>query len=183
MKRKHLEHYIRMVFSLAELSPCVRNRFGAVIIDPKDNILVSTGYNGSLRGAGSDTCGQPGQCVREDEKIQSGTKLEIGCVHAEQNAIYNAARQGVPLVGHWIIINGEPCLLCAKAIQQTGISRVICVSGGYSVKNGVNLLQQSKIKVISVQEDLSDLEKALLPEVRLDNFGFRVGKITPSPFK
>jgi len=183
MKRKHLAHYIRMVFSLAELSPCVRNRFGAVIIDPKDNILVSTGYNGSLRGAGSDTCAQQGKCIREERGIESGTTLELGCVHAEQNAIYNAARQGVSLVGHWIIINGEPCLLCAKAIKQTGIASVICVSGGYSVKNGVHLLQGNGVRVVSVQEDLSDLDQALLPEVRLDRSGFRVGKITHSPFK
>jgi dCMP deaminase len=180
MKRKHISHYIRMVFSLAELSSCVRNRFGAVIIDPQDNVVVSTGYNGSLRGAGSGTCGQQGGCIRDDRGIESGTTLELGCVHAEQNAIYNAARQGVPLVGHWIIINGEPCLLCAKAIKQVGITNVICVSGGYSVENGVHLLRGNGVRVVSVQEDLSDLDLVLLPEARFDRFGFRVGQITRS---
>jgi dCMP deaminase len=157
MRKKHLEHRIRTCLSLASLSPCVRRKFGCVVVDPEANVILSEGYNGNLRGA-SSICGN-GVCKREG--LEPGTNYDIGCVHAEQNAIYNAARLGTSLVGAWFIINGEPCRLCAKAIVQVGAMRVICISGTFGKLDGVDILRDSGVKVIPVKQDMSDLSQAL----------------------
>lgn len=158
MKLKHLDHRIATCEALAKLSPCTRRKFGCVVIDPESNIILSEGYNGTLRGGG-DLCGG-GCCLRDG--IESGTQLEVGCVHAEQNAIYNAARQGVSLQGSWFIINGEPCKVCAKAIVQVGAKKVICIEGGYSCKEGVVILQSGKVGV-HYSDDLVNLLSDPLP--------------------
>ena len=63
--------------------------------------------------------------------IPSGTNNDIGCHHAEQNVVCNAAAHGTALAGAWLIVNGEPCIMCAKLLHHAGIVKVICVAGGY----------------------------------------------------
>jgi dCMP deaminase len=157
MKAKHLSHRIKTCLSLAALSSCVRRKFGCVIIDPKANIILSEGYNGAIRG-GPEICGGA-KCEREG--LERGTTYEKGCVHAEQNAIYNAARIGSSLVDSWFIINGEPCLLCAKAIAQVGASKVICVAGVFGKLEGVNLLKDAGVNVVLVEPNMQNLKDAL----------------------
>ena len=176
MRRKHLEHRIRTCLSLASLSPCVRRKFGCVVVDPKANVILSEGYNGNLRG-GSELCG--GDTCKRDG-LEPGTNYDIGCVHAEQNAVYNAARLGTSLVGSWFIINGEPCKLCAKAIVQVGAERVICISGTFGKLDGVDILRSSGVKVIPVKQDMSDLSQAL--DRRLVIKAAPVADIPTSPF-
>lgn len=157
MKRKHLEHRIRTCLSLASLSPCKRRTFGCVVVDPVTNVILSEGYNGNLRGQ-SELCGGA-VCVRRD--LEPGTRYEEGCVHAEQNAIYNAARIGTSLVGSWFIINGEPCKLCAKGIAQVGAEKVICIAGVFGFNEGVDILRSAGVEVVLVESDLSNINEAL----------------------
>lgn len=164
MRSKHLAQRIETCLSLARLSSCPRRQYGALIIDPVSNVVISEGYNGGLRG-GSELCGEH-TCKRTSLNIPSGERGEIGCVHAEQNAIYNAARLGRSIFGAWIIINGEPCLLCAKAIKQTGIARAICVDGGYTLKAGVDLLRDNGVIVNEVSA-AGDFSKVLEDTVKL----------------
>jgi len=84
--------------------------------------------------------------------IPSGTRLEVGCYHAEQNVILNAAANGVPCKGAWLIVNGEPCLMCAKLIYHAGITRVILVTGVYSTTEGVEFLEQHGVAVTRVDD-------------------------------
>jgi len=77
--------------------------------------------------------------------------MEIGCHHAEMNVVCNAAANGVPTRGAWMIITGEPCLLCAKLIHHAGIERVLVVDGGYAGENGVGYLRDHGVEVESVQ--------------------------------
>jgi dCMP deaminase len=176
MKIKHLAHRIKTCLSLASLSPCKRRQFGCVVIDPIANIILSEGYNGSLRGS-TQLCGGS-KCDREG--LKPGTTYEVGCVHAEQNAVYNAARIGNSLVGSWFIINGEPCSLCAKAIVQVGATKVICVSGVFGQLDGVEILQDAGVEVVLVEPDMSGLELALHQPMRLPRV--REQKIPSSPF-
>lgn len=69
--------------------------------------------------------------LAENLPIKSGTRYEIGCHHAEMNVITNAAARGVATAGAWLIVTGEPCILCSKLIHHAGIARVICVRGGF----------------------------------------------------
>ena len=159
MKAKHLRQRMLSCLALADLSPCVRRSFGCVVIDPDNNVILSEGYNGYLRG-GASLCGGS-SCHRHG--VESGTSLEVGCIHAEQNAIYNAARLGVSLVGSWFIVNGEPCKLCAKAIAQVGASHVICIEGVYANSEGLDILREAKVKVSTIPDanDVPAIERIL----------------------
>ena len=138
MKDKHKIAYMQICEINASLSKCLRNKFGAVLVDPEENVIVAAGYNGYIRG-GSQHCGGDGVCARAQLEIQPGTQFEIGCIHAEENVITNAARQGVSTKGKWLFVNGEPCILCARRIVQSGIIKVLIKEGKYE-NNGLNIL-------------------------------------------
>lgn len=81
--------------------------------------------------------------------VRSGTRMEMGCHHAESNVIANAAANGVSTRGAWLIVTGEPCRMCAKLIHHAGIQCVVVVRGGYAGGNdGVEYLSRSGIRVV-----------------------------------
>ena len=147
MKDKHKRAYMQICEINASLSECLReNRhFGAVIVDPEENVMVASGYNGFIRG-GSMHCGGDGVCTRIENNIPTGTHMEIGCIHAEENAITNAARQGVSTKGKWMFIDTEPCVMCARRMVQSGITRVVIKVGKYE-NNGVQILMDNNVGV------------------------------------
>lgn len=149
MKDKHKRAYMEICAINASLSECLRNKFGAVIVDPEENVIVAAGYNGYLRG-GSQQCGGEGTCLREQMNIESGTHFEIGCIHAEENALINAARQGVSTKGKWLFVDGEPCILCARRIVQSGIAKVVIKEGRYE-NNGMKILADNNIEIEIVE--------------------------------
>ena len=134
------EHYLNRAKVAAERSTCLRRKVGAVII--RDGVEVSSGYVGSPRGV--DHCIDRGKCLRRDLGIPSGERYELcRSVHAEQNAIINAARAGVSLLGGEMYISSEklkwgygergttekpkvygPCLICMKEIINAGLTKV-----------------------------------------------------------
>lgn len=153
MKIKHLRYWLEQTIALSEMSECSRRKFGAIIIDPESNVSLVNGYNGGARG-GSSQCAGADQCHRDLMQIESGTQLEVGCNHAESNAIANAARLGIPLLNKWIIVNGEPCLACAKLIHQSGLDRVICIRGVYSSLMGVEYLKPlMQVNLVGLDDD------------------------------
>ena len=149
MKLKHIQIRIEQCLALAKASNCPRRKFGALLVDPSRNVLLMDGYNGGPRGGG-ELCGGD-VCLRDADNVTSGTRIEIGCHHAEMNVICNAAANGVSCRGAWLIITGEPCLMCAKLIHHAGIERVIVVDGGYAGCNGIEYLQRHAIGVSLVQ--------------------------------
>lgn len=151
MKEKHKQAYMKICDVNAELSECLRNKFGAVVVDPNGNTIVAAGYNGYIRG-GPKHCGGDGVCIRGTLGIKSGTHFEIGCIHAEENAIINAGRQGVSTVGKWLFVNGEPCMLCARRIVQGGIVKVVVKMGEYD-NNGIKILEEHGIEIEIMEVD------------------------------
>lgn len=131
---------------LAEASNCPRRKFGAMLVDMERDVVIADGYNGAHRKGGR-LCGGE-SCLREG--ITTGTRLEVGCVHAEMNVICNAAAYGVATKGKCLIVTGEPCHMCAKLIYQSGIALVVVVSGGYTSDNGVQFLRDNGVRVESV---------------------------------
>lgn len=123
MNSKHLKVRIAQCDLVASNSPCPRRKVGALIIDPRNNVVVSEGYNGTPRGSEMKFCGGD-TCARETLAVPSGTRNDVGCHHAEMNAILNATRVGQSTLGAWLIVNCDPCLMCAKAIHHAGIVRV-----------------------------------------------------------
>jgi dCMP deaminase len=148
MKEKHIRIRIEQCLALSQASNCTRRKFGALLLDPSRNVILMDGYNGGPRGGGT-LCGGD-VCLRDSKQIASGTRLEIGCHHAEMNVVCNAAASGVATRGAWLIVTGEPCLMCAKMIHHAGIARVIVVSGGYAGENGVSYLQDHSVEVVAV---------------------------------
>ena len=149
MKEKHIAIRIEQCLALAKASNCPRRKFGALLLDPERNVILMDGYNGGPRGGGR-LCGGEA-CLRETMGVPSGTRMEIGCHHAEMNVICNAAANGVPTRGAWLIVTGEPCLMCAKALHHAGIQQVIVVKGGYMGENGVEYLTAHGVQVRQVE--------------------------------
>lgn len=112
---------MQMAQVVAGRSTCLRRQVGAVIV--KDKQILSTGYNGSPSGLSH--CAQTG-CLRQKLGIPSGERTEIcRAVHAEQNALIQAAKHGVSIDGADIYTTVQPCVLCTKLIINAGIKRVI----------------------------------------------------------
>lgn len=149
MKDKHVRIRIAQCLALAEASNCPRRKFGALLLDPDRNVILMDGYNGAPRGGGTLCGGEV--CLRDAQKVPSGTRIEIGCHHAEMNVICNAAASGVACRGAWLIVTGEPCLMCSKLIHHAGIARVLVVEGGYVGDNGVAYLRDHGVEVVCVE--------------------------------
>jgi dCMP deaminase len=148
VKEKHVRIRVEQCLALAKASNCPRRKFGAVLLDPERNVVLMDGYNGGPRGGG-ELCGGD-TCLRDTMGIKSGTRMEIGCHHAEMNVVCNAAASGVACRGAWLLVTGEPCMMCAKMIHHAGITRVLIVSGGYLGENGVEYLRDHGVEVVAV---------------------------------
>lgn len=148
MKDKHIAIRVEQCLALAKASNCPRRKFGALLVDPTRNVILMDGYNGGPRGGG-ELCGGD-VCLRDTMCVTSGTRMEIGCHHAEMNVICNAAANGVPTRDAWLIVTGEPCILCAKLIHHAGITRVLVVEGGYAGENGVAYLRDHGVEIENI---------------------------------
>jgi Deoxycytidylate deaminase len=121
----------------------MRRQVGAVIV--KNKQILSTGYNGSPSGL--KHCGEVG-CLRQILNISSGERTEIcRAVHAEQNALLQAARHGVAIEGADIYTSVQPCVLCTKMIINTGIKRVI-YSSPYPDSMALEIAKESGLELI-----------------------------------
>lgn len=130
-------------------STCLRRRVGAVIV--KDRHIIATGYNGAPRGL--KHCGEIGGCLREKMHIPSGERHELcRALHAEQNAIIQAATLGQSIEGATIYITNQPCSICAKMLINAGIDRIV-VKEGYPDELAVSILEEAGKKIILLKED------------------------------
>ncbi|MGM0771136.1 MAG: deoxycytidylate deaminase [Halobacteriota archaeon] len=115
------EYFLEIASVVAKRSTCLRNKVGAVIV--RDKRILSTGYNGAP--SNMDHCIDIG-CIRQKNNIASGTMHEkCRAVHAEQNAIIQAAIHGVSIAGATVYCTHQPCILCAKMIINSNIKRVV----------------------------------------------------------
>ena len=120
--------FMELTEMVAKWSSCFQqNRHvGAVIV--KDNRVMATGYNGAP--AGIKSCEEKGECLRRKLNIPSGTKHELCfAVHAEQNAVIQAAKFGININGATLYCTHQPCVICAKIIINAGIKRVVYKEG------------------------------------------------------
>lgn len=120
--------FIEMARVVGNWSSCFKeNRHvGAVIV--KDKRILTTGYNGAPSGVTS--CKDRGECIRILNNVESGTRQEF-CysVHAEQNAICQAAKLGISVDGATLYCTHQPCSVCTRLIINAGIKRVVYEEG------------------------------------------------------
>ena len=122
------KRFIELAELVASWSSCYQEnrQVGAVIV--KDKRIMTTGYNGAPSGI--ESCKTKGKCLRRELDVPSGTKLELCyAVHAEQNAIIQAAKLGVCVDGATLYCTHQPCAICAKMIINSGIKRVVFKQG------------------------------------------------------
>jgi dCMP deaminase len=135
-------YFLRIAQLVAQRSTCLRRQVGAVIV--RDNRLLATGYNGAPNNVAH--CFQlPGGCLREARKIPSGQRQEL-CrgLHAEQNAILQAAAFGVSLKGGDCYCTHQPCITCAKMLINAGLKRVVFL-GDYPDELSLEMFKEAKI--------------------------------------
>ncbi|MGN0733376.1 MAG: deoxycytidylate deaminase [Emergencia sp.] len=148
-KRPNWDEYFMEVAKLtATRSTCLRRQVGAVIV--KDRHIIATGYNGAPRGLSH--CDERGGCLRQELGVPSGQRHELcRALHAEQNAIIQAATLGQSIEGGTIYITHQPCAICSKMIINSGINRIV-VNEGYPDDLALEFLDEAGLKVIMLGE-------------------------------
>ncbi len=136
-------YFMDITFLVAKRSTCLRRAVGALIV--KDKRILTTGYNGAPTGI--KHCIEIG-CLREELNVPSGEKHEL-CrgIHAEQNAIIQAAYHGVSIKDATLFCTNMPCSICAKMIINAGIKKIYYHSG-YADAMSKEMLTEAGIDLI-----------------------------------
>lgn len=145
------KRFMEMTEQIGTWSSCYQEnrKVGAVIV--KNKRIIATGYNGAPQGIKS--CADKRECLRKKLNVESGTRQEICyAVHAEQNAIIQAARVGSSVEGCTLYCTHQPCVICAKMIINSGIVRVV-YKEGYPDEFSLKLFDEANVK-LEKYEDL-----------------------------
>jgi dCMP deaminase len=140
------EYFLTIAREVATRSTCLRRRVGAVLV--KERRILSTGYNGAPRDMRH--CDEIG-CLREEQGVRSGERHEI-CrgLHAEMNAILQAAVHGIRIEGADLYSTTQPCVLCAKMLINVGVKR-ICMAEGYPDELARSMLEEAGVTLIQME--------------------------------
>ncbi|MCD6513032.1 MAG: cytidine/deoxycytidylate deaminase family protein [Thermoplasmata archaeon] len=141
------EYFMEIAKIVAKRSTCTRRQVGAVIV--KDNHILATGYNGVPKGF--KHCDETG-CLREELGVPEGERHEL-CrgLHAEQNAIIQAAVFGISIRGATIYVTHFPCSVCAKMLVNAEIKEIVYMED-YPDELSKEILKESNIKVRKIPE-------------------------------
>ncbi len=149
------EYFMEVCGSIAKRATCDRGRSGCVIA--KDNQILVTGYVGSP--AGLKHCDEVGhqmkKMLHEDGSVSQHC---VRTVHAEQNAICQAAKRGVSIDGSTLYCRMTPCRTCAMMIINCGIKRVVCERVYHSGKESEDMFAQAGVKIEYVKEEVLSYE-------------------------
>jgi dCMP deaminase len=135
---------------VAGWSSCVRDnrQVGCVIV--KNKRILTTGYNGAPSGV--ENCAERGVCMREELNIPSGQQQEkCYATHAEQNALIQAARQGVSVDGATVYCTHQPCAICSKLMINAGIKRIV-YGESYPDTFSVDLLKEACVALEKMKQ-------------------------------
>jgi len=136
------EYFIGIAHLVSKRSTCLRRKVGAVVV--KDRRILATGYNGTPTNI--KHCIDTG-CMRDELKIPSGQRHEL-CrgLHAEQNALLQAALYGISLQGTVLYCTNQPCIICAKMLINAGVKELI-VADGYPDKMAQDFFREAGIEI------------------------------------
>jgi len=136
------EYFTELAQLVSRRSTCIRRHVGAVLV--KDKKILATGYNGAPSGL--KHCIDIG-CIRERLNIPSGERHEL-CrgLHAEQNALIQAALYGVSVRESILYSTNQPCIICSKMLINAGI-REIVIAEGYPDKMAMEFLKEAKVRI------------------------------------
>ena len=149
-------HFLDMTFNIAERSTCLRRIVGSVAVI--DKRIISTGYNGAPKHIRH--CAITG-CLREQLNVPSGERHEL-CrgVHAEQNAVIQAAINGTSIRGASLYCTNQPCVICSKILINAEI-KTIYITDPYEDKLAQELLAEAEVEMNIVDRNTGILKKLL----------------------
>ena len=139
------DYFLELAGLVARRSTCLRRQVGAVLV--KEERIIATGYNGAPRGL--HHCLDMG-CLRQEQGIPSGQRYEL-CrgVHAEQNALINAAYYGVSTSEAVLYCTNQPCIICARMIINAGIIRIVH-RGNFDDDLAIKFLREAGIELVFI---------------------------------
>lgn len=141
------EYFMQIVDLVKTRSTCLRRQVGALIV--KDKRILATGYNGAP--AGVSHCDEVG-CLRQQLNIPSGERHELcRAIHAEQNALVQAAYSGISVKDATMYVSLQPCSLCAKLMINAGIIKLV-YRGSYPDELSMSMLNEAGIEVVNFDE-------------------------------
>ena len=143
--------FMEMTDTISGWASCYQKnrKMGAVIV--RDKRILTTGYNGAPQGI--KPCVERGECLRRKLGIPSGTRAEVCyAVHAEQNALIQAARMGVSVYGATMYVTYSPCIICARLLINAGIVRVI-YRYDYTDEFSREILKEAGVELIKFDPD------------------------------
>ncbi len=141
------EYFMKIVDLVKTRSTCLRRQVGALIV--KDKRILASGYNGAP--AGVSHCDEVG-CLRQQLNIPSGERHELcRAIHAEQNAIVQAAYSGTSVRGATMYVSLQPCSLCAKLMINAGITKLV-FRGSYPDELALGMLNEAGIELVNFDE-------------------------------
>lgn len=154
MERPSWDAYFMDIARLvASRSTCLRRQVGAVMVKSKH--ILATGYNGTPSGI--THCSETG-CLREQLNVPSGERHEL-CrgLHAEQNAIIQAARHGIDINGATLYCTHSPCIICSKMLINAGIKQIVYIHG-YPDQMSLDMIGEAGImsRILTEVEPLSE---------------------------
>jgi len=148
------EYFMKITSVVAERSTCLRHNVGAIIV--KNKRILTTGYNGAVRG--QEDCLKLG-CRKDELNIESGFgSEECRAVHAEQNAIIQAALHGINTDSATLYCTTIPCRMCAKEIVNAGIKEVVTYSDYAGAKGSIEFLEQCGVKFKKIQRPKDEIK-------------------------
>ncbi len=145
------EYFMEITRIVARRSTCLRRSVGAVLV--KDRNILATGYNGAPSGVAH--CLEVG-CLRDRMGVQSGERHEL-CrgLHAEQNAIIQAAKHGTSINGATLYCTTMPCVICSKVLINAGIQRIV-FSEGYPDCLAGEMIEEAGIETVRFDDPCNE---------------------------
>ena len=142
------EYFMQITELVSTRATCLRRKVGAIIV--RDRRILSTGYNGPPQNI--IHCDERGGCLRDKLKIPSGQRMELSrAIHAEQNAIIQAAKVGISIQGSTLYVTTHPCFTCAKMLINAGVKEII-YKDGYPDEFAKEILEEAGVKVVKFDE-------------------------------
>ncbi|TEU00429.1 MAG: cytidine deaminase [Candidatus Stahlbacteria bacterium] len=148
------EYFMKITELVASRATCLRRKVGAVLV--RNKRILTTGYNGPPSGI--THCEQRGGCIRDELKIPSGERMELSrAIHAEQNAIIQAAKVGISIEESTLYVTTHPCFTCSKMLINAGVKKII-YKEGYPDSFAMEILKEAGVLVVQFKE-LSENER------------------------
>jgi len=147
------EYFLKILDTVSERATCDRGRNGCIIV--KDKRVLTTGYVGSPPGL--PHCDEVGHDMRKVFDEQGNvTQYCVRTVHAEQNAILQAAKFGIPIDGATMYVKLEPCRVCTMMIISAGIKRVVCKKRYHAAEETRAMFKQAGVELVAMTEEIEN---------------------------